>query len=154
MRCVLSIRKAKKRKRTDRFVCVLCVFLLLFFDDDLSPVWGAMCDILLLSAVKESIYLEEEQAKISNAVKKKANQFDFLPVFWLFNSFFSFNTHKKERVGLKESQISITILFCRPVIWQFYSTYTSCIAFVSVFFSHFFRTKHIKNLQLQHHQSE
>lgn len=39
-------------------------------DDDLSPVWGAMCDILLLSAVKKSIHLQKEQATMG---KKKTN---------------------------------------------------------------------------------
>lgn len=88
----ISSKSWEKRNDIDLPLC-MCVrmscFLLLLFDDDLSPVRGAMCDILLLSAVKKSIHLEKREKKTN----WKAKQIDFLPVF----SLFFFYTQKNER---------------------------------------------------------
>lgn len=86
-------------------------------DDDLSPVRSAMCDIVLLSAVKESIHLEEEQATISNEKKvriERQSKSIFLPVFlgFFLMCFFVIKKRKSEqKTGEKESPSSISTSF-------------------------------------------
>lgn len=89
--CILSISPAKmiqdrkqekKERENERFSVWIFLFIVAFDDDDLSitctGVQCAMCDIVLLSAVKESIHLEDEQATIinkKNELKGTANRF-------------------------------------------------------------------------------
>lgn len=108
IRNAIMIRKFKQEKARKRPIFVRVVFFIVAFDDDLSPVRSAMCDIVLLSAVKKSIHLEEEQATIINIKKKrieKQSKSIFLPVFLGFSMFFfPFTSQKKGRVSKRQRE--------------------------------------------------
>lgn len=108
IRNAIMIRKFKQEKARKRPIFVRVVFFIVAFDDDLSPVRSAMCDIVLLSAVKESIHLEEEQATIINMKKKrieKQSKSIFLPVFLGFSMIFFLLHHKKKgRVSKRQRE--------------------------------------------------
>lgn len=158
--------KRRRERKIERFLCgsifLYCCFWW-WWSITCTGVQCAMCDIVLLSAVKESIHLEEEQATINNEKKKKVRiERQSKSIFYLFfSALFSnvfFSLHEKGKSGKGNFSLNLPhfllslslslLLLLGNFIWLSMRTYCSyqCCVFLL-----YLATNTIENLQLQHH---